>query len=305
MKYVPTCKPPTHTFETAGGTVLKAVRSGECPKHGHWEVSVYVDRAGHVLGRDVTECPKCAEERWEAEAPAREAERIRLEAEARAEAERQAAARRQAELERLLNGTAVPIEYRGKGFEDFDAGNDVCAESLRQAFLYAQNFERVRQTGAGLFFYGSTGTGKTHLACAVLQDLARRGVDGVYTMTWQIIQAVKSAPIGVDAIEPFIDASILVLDEVGVQNGSRFEESVLYPLIDTRVGLKRPTIFISNVQPDAKDPKYQGETVRKLIGERLWDRVQHRSIFLRLAGPSHRKRFGSVDELLTSLEETE
>ena len=284
---------------TIAGTIRTAVREGNCPRHGHWEATVYEDaNTGRVLGTDVTECPRCARERWEAEAPAREAAaRLRAEKERR-EQERIEAARRQVEMERLIRAAAIPPEYDGKGFDDFEVMNQKCAETLRQAKLYAENFERVRSSGTGIFFYGTTGTGKTHLACAILQELAKRGVDGVYAMTWQIIKAAKNSKFGEDAIEPFINASILVLDEVGVQNGSRFEESILYPLIDARVAQYRPTIFISNVQPDVKDPSYSGETVRKLIGERLWDRVQYRSVFLQLAGPSHRKRFASVDDLI-------
>lgn len=278
--------------EICGGLIQTALREGNCPKHGPWRAEVRIDsKTGRVLGTDVTECPKCAQERWEAEAPLRAEEARRIEAE-----------KRQAKFEKLLRSSDIPLEYEGKGFKDFVADDPKSAEALRQAKLYAENFERICDTGTGLFFYGTIGTGKTHLACAILQDLARKGVDGVYAMTWQIIQSVKSAPFGEDALAPFIRASILVLDEVGVQTGSRFEESVvLYPLIDSRVAQRRPTIFVSNVQPDAKDPNYSGETVRKLIGERLWDRVQHRSVFLKLAGPSHRKRFASVDELIDSI----
>lgn len=278
--------------EICGGLIQTALREGNCSKHGPWRAEVRIDsKTGRVLGTDVTECPHCAQERWEAEAPQRAEEARRIEAEAR-----------QAKFEMLLRSSAIPLEYEGKGFNDFVADDPKSAEALRQAKLYTENFDRIRDTGAGLFFYGTIGTGKTHLACAILQDLARKGVDGVYAMTWQIIQSVKSAPFGEDALAPFIRASILVLDEVGVQTGSRFEESVvLYPLIDSRVAQRRPTIFVSNVQPDAKDPNYSGETVRRLIGERLWDRVQHRSVFLKLAGPSHRKRFASVDELIDSI----
>lgn len=311
MEHEPTCKPRGHTFKDlhhyAGG-IFRATVEHVCPMHGPWQSVGDFDKNGTLKHEKPSECPACAAERqaqWEADAPAREVARLKAEAEEKERQEREAAARRQAELERLLKASAVPVEYVGKGFEDFRVDNKACGEALRQARLYAENFERIKDAGAGLFLYGSTGTGKTHLACAVLQELAKRSVDGVYAMTWQIVRAVKAADFKEDPLQPFIDASILVLDEVGVQNGSRFEETVLYPLIDSRVGLRRPTIFISNVQPDAKDPAYEGETVRKLIGERLWDRVQHRSVFLRLAGESHRKRFASVDELLTSLEETE
>ena len=175
-----------------------------------------------------------------------------------------------------------------------DKGN---AETLRQVRLYAEHFEEVRKKGVGLFLYGETGTGKTHLACALLRALMPE-VRGIYAMTWQIIRAVKAAGFQDDPLAPLIDAPVLVIDEIGVQYGSKFEETALYPLIDSRVAERRPTIFISNVQPDTKDAERRGETLRGMLGERLWDRVQYRSIFLPLHGASVRKRYRSVDELL-------
>lgn len=293
MTYIPPCKPRTHTFAKPKLTSIRhETREGVCPKHGPWSelvaVSTGVDSktpAGQVVVRE-PECPKCQEERLK-----------RFSEEMRAKLEKEHEERRRAPVQ----AANVPDEYIGKGFEDFEAGNEVCAETLRQSRLYAENFERIKRTGTGLFFYGSTGVGKTHLACAILQTLAKRGIQGVYAMTWEVIFNVKSSKFGENPLKPYVDAPILVLDEIGVQSGSRFEETVLYPLIDSRVAIRRPTIFISNLQPDVKDQSYKGETVRRLIGDRLWDRIQHRSIFLRLTGESHRKRFKSVDELLQTL----
>ena len=44
---------------------------------------------------------------------------------------------------------------------------------------------------------------------------------------------------------------------------------------------------------------HQLKKLRGMLGERLWDRVQYRSIFLPLHGASVRKRYRSVDELVT------
>lgn len=292
MEYAHACKPRQHTFKSFGDGLFSGLLSGDCEKHGHWEIEVFVDQSGKPIVDGMDECPHCKKEQ-------RDTERVKREREEVERKERETAERRRNKMAQILRSADIPSEYVGKGFDDFKVDNETCGEALRQVRLYAENFNRIRTTGTGLFLYGTTGTGKTHLACALLQYLAEQCVDGIYAMTWQVVRAVKSADFKEDPLKPFIDASILVLDEVGVQSGSRFEESVLYPLIDSRVGMRRPTIFISNVQPDAKDPGFSGDTVRKLIGERLWDRIQHRSIFLKLEGESHRRRFKSVDELLS------
>ena len=272
-----------------------------CPKHGDFKVYALVDQKTGEPIRANFSCLKCAEEKHEAwvrdHAEEIEAARIRAEEEARAEEQRKAAEARQKALERALAQAAIPPEYEHATLENYKPTTKQNAESFRQAKLYAENFARIRKTGVGLFLYGKTGTGKSHIACSILKKLLP-DVDGVYCMTWQIIKAVKEAPIDANPLKYFMDASLLIVDEIGVQKGSKFEESILYPLIDTRVTHRRPTIFITNVQPDTKDPKYDGATVRKVVGERIWDRIQYRSIFLRFDGESFRKRFKSVDELL-------
>ena len=282
----------------AGGSLGKIITI-QCPRHGeHSEWRIIDPKTKKPVGSPVT-CPKCRDEEQQAflrdhkdEIQARMREQ---EAAERREKERLAAEIRQKALERALSASAIPLEYEQASFDTYRPTNAKNAEALRQAKLFAENFQKIRKTGVGLFLYGTTGTGKSHIACSILKALMP-DVDGVYCMTWQIIKAVKDSDFGTDPLAPFINASLLVLDEVGVQYGSKFEETSLYPLIDMRVALKRPTIFISNMQPDAKDPK--GVTVRQTVGERIWDRMQYRSIFLQFTGPSYRKRFKTVDELL-------
>lgn len=283
-----------------GGSIGKMVTI-HCPKHGeHSEWRIIDPKTKKPMGQPVS-CPKCSQEEqeafWREHREEIEAQR-RAEREAkRREQERLAAEMRQKALERALSASAIPLEYEQASFDTYRPTNAKNAEALRQAKLFAENFQKIRKTGVGLFLYGTTGTGKSHIACSILKALMP-DVDGVYCMTWQIIKAVKDADFGTDPLAPFINASLLVLDEVGVQYGSKFEETLLYPLIDMRVALKRPTIFISNLQPDTKDPKFAGKTVRQVVGERIWDRMQYRSIFLQFTGQSYRKRFKTVDDLL-------
>lgn len=282
--------------------------NGHCQKHGDFEVRYLVSpNTGRPLGHPNFSCPKCRIEEhfaWQKEHAAEiEAESLKREEEERLERERKEAAARQKAMELAIEQAAIPPEYEHSTLENYKPTTKQNAESFRQAKLYAENFDRVRNTGVGLFLYGKTGTGKSHIACSILKSLLP-DIDGVYCMTWQIIKAVKEAPLGSNPLKAFMEASFLVIDELGVQSGTKFEESILYPLIDTRVTYRRPTIFISNVQPDSKEKSFDGITVRQVVGERIWDRIQQRSIFLRFDGESYRKRFKSVDDLLGETNES-
>lgn len=279
--------------------------SFECEKHGLFTAQCLVGRDGQPVYRQAPRCPACAAEKeaFRAAHPemvaAEERERQAAIQAAKAEEERKAAQaaaeERQRAMEGMLKRSRIPAEYLGKTFDGYKPQTPENAEALRQVRLYAQNFSRIREKGVGLFLYGTTGTGKSHLACALLQTLMPE-VDSAYVMTWEVIKMVKEADLHEDPLRPFINASLLVLDEIGVQAGTRFEETVLYQLIDSRVAAHRPTIIITNVQPDSEDEARA--TVRKCVGERLWDRLQWRSVFLRFTGKSFRKRFASVDQLI-------
>lgn len=263
-----------------------------CPKHGEFSTSAFFKSNGEFVARDL-ECPACMREWHEehAEEFAAEEERLKV----AEENERRAA--RERWIEQLVNSSGIPTDYRNVDLASVTFSDPGNAETLRQVRLYAERFEEVKGKGVGLFLYGETGTGKTHLACALLRALMPE-VPGKYVMTWELIRAIKNAKFGEDPLKLYMNAPLLVIDEIGVQYGSKFEETSLYPLIDSRVTERRPTIFISNVQPDTKDEERREQTVRGMLGERLWDRVQYRSIFLPLHGASVRKRYRSVDELL-------
>lgn len=261
-----------------------------CPKHGDFTLTRIAMKNGTLVGPS-EECPEC-------KAEYNAAHKDEIEAEKRRAKEAAEKKDRENKIAMALKFSNIPQEYQNVDLSTLSFADKGNAETLRQARLYVEHFEETRKKGVGLFLYGETGTGKTYLACAILRALMP-AVRGRYAMTWQIIRAIKSSGFQYDPLTPFIEAPLLVIDEVGVQYGSKFEETALYPLIDTRVVERRPTIFISNVQPDTKDVSRREETVRGMLGERLWDRVQYRSVFLPLHGASVRKRYRSVDELVT------
>ena len=267
-----------------------------CEEHGEFTAEVLMTKDGKFVGRQ-PHCPKCAAEYYEEhkeEIEAREREEFkRWQEEEKQRKEEQ----RQADFKDALRKSGIPYEYWGVDLDEITFNDKTNNETLRQARLFAENFADVRHEGVGLFFYGETGTGKTHLACAVLRALMPE-VRGKYTMLWKLIHEVKCAGFGEDPLQPYMQAPLLVIDEIGVQFGSKFEETSIYPLIDYRVTNRLPTIFISNVQPDTKQKAEGEETVRSIVGERVWDRIQFRSVFLPLHGASRRIRYRSVDDLV-------
>lgn len=267
-----------------------------CPKHGK-----YIAEQTIVSGRVVytSKCPKCEEERRNSPEFIAEQKRIHDEAEA-LERKRTEDAKKEAH-DTAMRRACIPDEFVGKTLKGFRETNAQLCEALRQARLYVDHFEKIAPKGVGFCLYGQCGTGKTMMACAILQELLGK-VQGLYVPMWDVLRAIRKA----DAFkadtadyDALVKAPLLVIDEIGVQNGSAFEESQLMSLLDVRYSKHLPTIYVTNLLPDVKpDTKeINPNTLKAKLGERIFNRIYGSSVFLYFKGESQRKRIMSIEEV--------
>jgi DNA replication protein DnaC len=193
------------------------------------------------------------------------------------------------ELDRRLNGARIPPRFRGQGFEEYRATNPGQQHALDVLSGYATDFEQHRAAGRCLTLLGGIGTGKTHLACAVLQQLAnyrfpqREGYAVIvgyrvrYTTAPEIIRTLRatwnrdSNQTEEQAIQELVTYSLLVIDEVGVGFGTDGERAQLSELIDARYRVTKPTLVISN---------FGREGLAQFLGERVVDRLRDNGGFV-------------------------
>lgn len=247
----------------------KIITQQQCPEHGSYQAEE-IWLGDELKSRDM--CPVCAREQAKRE-------------EAELEEKRQVEKRDR--LEKRKAFARIPLEYREKGFDDFRITNESQAKALNLAKRFVRGWEKAKEGGYGLLFVGNCGTGKTHLACAILQSLMESSEDfrPFYYRTSEIFSAVRKTYVPSphqseeDVIRHFCAMDLLVLDEVGVQKGSEAERRTLFAILDTRMGNKKPTILLTNLKR---------KELEEVIGERLYDRIRSKCVPFVFQGESMR-----------------
>lgn len=210
----------------------------------------------------------------------------------RAEAARalaEARASGQSELEAALGRAGIPERFAGLGFEDYRAETPEQRRALAICRGYAERFARVRERGACLVLAGGPGTGKTHLACAILARAIAAGHTGLFVTISEALRTIRdsysphAARSETQAFALFTEPDLLVLDEVGVAIGDDAKRrALLFDVLNTRYARRRPTVLIGNLTADE---------LGEYLGERILDRVlETGSALVAFNWPSHRRR---------------
>ena len=159
--------------------------------------------------------------------------------------------------------------FKDSTFENYTPENDEAKKVLKFCTVYAEKFDKVLEKGAGILMVGSCGTGKNHLASAIAMNILDKGYTPIQTTAIKLVRRIKatwardSSEDEQEVIGSFTEPDLLIIDEVGVQFGSKTEELLITEIINNRYEERKPTILISNETI---------ESLEKIIGFRAIDR---------------------------------
>ncbi len=178
---------------------------------------------------------------------------------------------------------------QGKAFEVAKkfAGNFLRRHGERFKHLHGEETANKYRNATNILMTGKCGTGKTHLARAIVYELQMKGVDAFYVRFPQLstlfFDRERSQP---DLTNALSNCSCLVLDEIGAYQHSEYDIKRLFEILDRRNENALPTVFLTNL--NAQD-------FANVIGKRSADRVCTRLVVLPFTWESYRAPLVSGD----------
>ncbi len=206
------------------------------------------------------------------------------------------------EIKRLYKLSSIPPKYRFRKIHEFEIAheNPSIARCLAQAYDNAEHFleeiykQKTTREGfvRGWYFHGLPGSGKTMLACLILNEAILRYQYGVryVKVARDFLDQIRASynqesgfyGKGDNIINELYQIDLLVLDDFGVQQDTEWEKRMLYNLIDTRYEYAKTTIITSNLEP---------KELRTLFGGRLLSRIKEMAQIQDFVSPDYREKF--------------
>lgn len=204
------------------------------------------------------------------------------------------ATRRVNEKQREINaktfdaGSIINGGYQHKTFDDYRAETKDQQKALAMAKHYAENFDMHMANRQNVIMQGSYGTGKTHLAAAIRNELSRQHYKVLFMSLPDYIDKVKQEFGDHNQRHPIAkmakDAELLILDDVGANRMTEFEVSELFRLVDSRTD--KCTIYTTNYKPT----EFLGKEAERKGLARIFSRMMQNTKVIVMNGPDYRMK---------------
>jgi DNA replication protein DnaC len=234
-----------------------------CPKHGKYRRRpVFTESSGKINPT----CPAC-------------------------EAEKNAEEKRQRREHISLRQMNIGKRYFNADFKSFEASTPELGRLLQTAKKFAENPQ------GKLVMMGKNGTGKTHLAIAILKQ-----VGGIIHTVYEIGSLIRRSYHSSDGeseqeiLDRLTQVNLLVLDEIGRTKGSDWEQNWLSFLINDRHENDKPMILITNRHFKSacpENPKGCPHCLNNYLDTDIISRLMEDGAFMQFTGDDYRIKLGN------------
>ena len=194
--------------------------------------------------------------------------------------ERECEVRRHNRIQRLLRESKLPLEKSLEAF-DMDRLPSMLAAQV-DALLDGSFLDRSENVLA----FGNPGSGKTHLLCAIGQELILQGRRVFFTPCSLLVQQLLIAKRDLNlprVLKRLTKYDALIIDDIGYVQQNRDEMEVLFILLAERY--ERGSLMVTSNLPFSKWERIFKDPMTAAAAN---DRLVHHSVILELNLPSYR-----------------
>lgn len=186
-----------------------------------------------------------------------------------------------ARIEKIIGQSGMGERFRRRTFDSFQCQNEEQRKKVEKARAYARDFDRHLEAGTGIFFAGSVGTGKTHLAAAIANELMSRGIPVMFRTVIGLLNDIRRSYNGElresDVLEDYKTVPLLVLDDLGKEKATEWAAATLYDIVNARYEGLKPIIVTTNFSSEDILWSLGDEPTR---AQAILSRLQETSIYI-------------------------
>lgn len=143
-------------------------------------------------------------------------------------------------------------------------------ERMNEILIQCKNYvDTFSQDSCSLFFLGKTGLGKTFISSMIAKALIDKGFNVVFDSINNFLIKAENDHFGRsngNTVETILNADLVILDDLGSEFSTPFNNSTMYNIINTRINMGVPTIVSTNLSLSELNEKYDDRIISRLTG---------------------------------------
>ncbi len=143
-------------------------------------------------------------------------------------------------------------------------------ERMNNILIHCKDFvDTFSKHSSSLFFLGKTGLGKTFISSMIAKSLIDKGFNVAFDSINNFLIKAENDHFGRSSgntVDTLLNADLVILDDLGSEFSTPFNNATLYNIINSRINMDLPTIVSTNLSLSELEEKYDDRIISRLTG---------------------------------------
>lgn len=177
----------------------------------------------------------------------------------------------------------MPEALKRASMKDIDITDSKRTKAIKALKNFYDEYPKNRHLKA-LYLNGSFGSGKTFLVCAMLNELAKKGIDIIVVYYPELLRSLKES-FSINSIDSDFSSrmdklkkvSILFIDDIGAEAVTSWSrDEILGTILQYRMDASLPTFFTSNLNLEELEQHLSStkDSIDKVKARRILERIR-------------------------------